>query len=350
MGGAEVQTTILAQALKRRGLRVAHIVYPVTEPRPAEASSPTLIERSEWRRQGPLGELAETAAIWHGLYRADAKAYIVRGGGGHLIAASSFCRALRRRLLFSSSSELDFDFARADRNPRTLKLYKASLRFADDLVVQTRQQRELARGAFPGREPVVIPSFAEPAPRANGTGEYFLWADRLVEYKLPDRYVQLAEALPDARFRMVAAVNNETPPGMAERIESAAQRLPNLELLPPRPRSRLLEEMQQAVAVVKTSRIEGMPNAFLEAWARGVPVLSLNVDPDAKIEDNRIGVAAGGSLERLIAAAATLWANPEERLAIGERARRFIEDVHSPEAVADRWVALLDGRWATDAA
>src|SRR3954470_9503549 len=201
MGGAEVQATVLAHALKRRGLRVAHIVYPVKEPRPAEASSPTLVERSEWRRQGPLGELAETAAIWHGLYRADAEAYIVRGGSGHLIAASSFCRALRRRLLVASSSELDFDFTRADRNPRTLKLYKGSLRLADDLVVQTRQQRELARRAFPDREPVVIPSFAVPALSADGTGKYFLSADRLVEYKLPDRYVELAEALPDARFR-----------------------------------------------------------------------------------------------------------------------------------------------------
>jgi glycosyltransferase involved in cell wall biosynthesis len=343
MGGAEVQTTMLAHALKRRGLRVAHIVYPVKEPRRVDASSPTLVERSEWRRQGPLGELAETAAIWRGLRRADADAYIVRGGGGHVIAASSFCRALRRRLLFSSSSELDFDFARADRNPRTLRLYRASLRLADDLVVQTRQQRELVRRVLPDRDPVVIPSFAEPAPTPNGRGSYFLWADRLVEYKLPDRYVELAEALPDARFRMVAAVSNETPPGMAERIESAAERLPNLELLPPRPRSELLEEMQQAVAVVKTSRVEGMPNAFLEAWARGVPVLSLNVDPDRKIENNRIGVAAGGSMERFIAAAATLWGDPDERRAIGERARRFIRDVHSPEAVADRWVALLEG-------
>jgi glycosyltransferase involved in cell wall biosynthesis len=343
MGGAEVQTTMLAHALKRRGLRVAHIVYPVKEPRRVDASSPTLVERSEWRRQGPLGELAETAAIWRGLRRADADAYIVRGGGGHVIAASSFCRALRRRLLFSSSSELDFDFARPDRNPRTLRLYRASLRLADDLVVQTRQQRELVRRVFPDRDPVVIPSFAEAAPAGNGKGSYFLWADRLVEYKLPDRYVELAEALPDARFRMVAAVSNETPPGMAERIESAAERLPNLELLPPRPRSELLEEMQQAVAVVKTSRVEGMPNAFLEAWARGVPVLSLNVDPDRKIENNRIGVAAGGSMERFIAAAATLWGDPDERRAIGERARRFIRDVHSPEAVADRWVALLEG-------
>jgi glycosyltransferase involved in cell wall biosynthesis len=100
--------------------------------------------------------------------------------------------------------------------------------------------------------------------------------------------------------------------------------------------------MGNAVAVVKTSRVEGMPNTFLEAWARGVPVLSLNVDPDAKIASNDIGVAADGSMERLIDAATSLWRDPELRTATGERARRFIRDVHSPDAVADRWVALLE--------
>jgi glycosyltransferase involved in cell wall biosynthesis len=129
---------------------------------------------------------------------------------------------------------------------------------------------------------------------------------------------------------------------MAERVEAAAERLPNLELLPPRPRSELLEEMRGAVALVKTSRVEGMPNGFLEAWARGVPVLSLNVDPDAKIANNDIGVVADGSMQRLIEAAASLWRDPELRTAIGERARRFVVDVHSPEVVADRWVALLE--------
>jgi glycosyltransferase involved in cell wall biosynthesis len=344
MGGAEVQTTMLAHALQSRGLRVAHIVYPVKEPRRVDSSTPSLVERSEWQGQRRLGELAETTAIWRGLRRAEADAYIVRGGGGHVIAASLFCRAMRRRFIFSSSSELDFDFERPDRNPRTLRLCRTSLRLADELVVQTRQQAELVRRAFPDRDPIVIPSFAEPAPSANGNGQYFLWADRLVEYKLPDRYIELAEALPNARFRMVGAANNETPPGMAERIEAAAERLPNLELLPPRPRSQLLDEMLQAVAVVKTSRIEGMPNAFLEAWARGVPVLSLNVDPDAKIEDNDLGVAARGSMERLVGAAASLWDDPVRRQATGERARRFIQEVHSPEAVADRWVALLERR------
>jgi glycosyltransferase involved in cell wall biosynthesis len=342
MGGAEVQATKLAHALKAKGLRVAHVVYPVPEPRRVDASSPTLVERSEWQGARRLGQLAESGAIWRGLQRADAEAYIVRGSGGHVIAASTFCRARGRRFVFSSSSELDFDFARPDRNHRLLQVYKASLRLAARLALQTEQQREMALRALPNCDPVVIPSFAEPAPSANGAGKYFLWVDRLVEYKLPDRYVELAEALPDARFRMIASLMSETPPGMAERIEAAAERLPNLELLPPRPRSELLEEMRDAVAVIKTSRVEGMPNGFLEAWARGVPVLSLHVDPDAKIANNDIGVAADGSMERLIEAAASLWRDPALRTAMGERARRFIQDVHSPEAVADRWVALLE--------
>jgi glycosyltransferase involved in cell wall biosynthesis len=338
MGGAEVQATMIAHALKAKGLRVAHLVYPVPEPRRVDDSSPTLVERSQW--QGGL--LAETKAIWRCFGRADAKAYIVRGSGGHVIAASSFCRARGRRFVFSSSSELDFDFARPDRNRRMLQIYKTSLRLAARLALQTEQQRELAMRALPGSDPVVIPSFAEPAPSENGAGQYFLWVDRLVEYKLPDRYVELAEALPEARFRMVACPGAETPPGMAERIEAAAERLPNLELFPSRPRNELLEEMRHAVAVVKTSRVEGMPNAFLEAWARGVPVLSLNVDPDSKIANNDIGVAADGSMERLTEAAARLWRDPEQRTAVGERARRFVQEVHSPDAVADRWVALLE--------
>ena len=127
----------------------------------------------------------------------------MRGSGGHVIAAATFCRARRRRFVFSSSSELDFDFERPDRNARMLQVYKANLRLAARLALQTERQRELALRALPDSDPVVIPSFAEPAPSSNGGGDYFLWVDRLVEYKLPDRYVELAEALPDARFRMI---------------------------------------------------------------------------------------------------------------------------------------------------
>lgn len=341
IGGAELQTTLIARGLVERGLRVAHVVYPVKDPAPLEPPAPTLVEREEWRGAGRLGPLAEGRAVWKGLRAADGDVYVVRGSGGHLIAAAAFCRAARRRLVFSTSNDLDFDFARPDRNPSVLRLYRYSIGRADRVVVQTRQQKSLAREVLPQLDPVVIPSFAQPADPAEAEPEYFLWADRLVEYKQPERYLELAQALPDLRFRMVAVPTSETSPRLEKDVRDVAAQLPNLELLPTRPRKQLLEELEHAAAVVTTSRAEGMPNTFLEAWARGIPVLSLSVDPDARIADNDIGIVAGDSMDRMAQGAQALW-DGGRRAEMGARAREFVRSVHSPEAVADRWYELLE--------
>jgi len=54
--------------------------------------------------------------------------------------------------------------------------------------------------------------------------------------------------------------------------------------------------------VINTSNFEGFPNIFLEAWATGVPVISLNVDPGNVIKKRRLGICCEGSLERMKAA------------------------------------------------
>lgn len=341
-GGAELQTTLLAGALAERGLRVAHIVYPVRCPRPLDPPAPTLVERAPWRGDRRLGELAEGAAIWRSMARADARAYVIRGGGGHVAPAAAFCRARRRRLVFSASIDLDFDFERRDRKRWLMGVYRLAVRRADRIVVQTGQQGELARRALPDRDPLLIPSFAQPAEPAAGEPRHFLWSGRIVDYKLPERYVELAEALPEARFLMVATAPSDVDRERLELVRAAGRRLPNLEVLPERPRKQVLEEISRAAAVVTTSRAEGMPNTFLEAWARGVPALSLHVDPDGRIASHGLGIAAGGSMERLIEGAAALWDDRALREELGGRARDFVREVHSPDAVGGRWGALLD--------
>jgi glycosyltransferase involved in cell wall biosynthesis len=142
---------------------------------------------------------------------------------------------------------------------------------------------------------------------------------------------------------MIGASTEESPKGYEEEVRRSAAQVPNLELLPPRPREELLAEVRRAAAVVTTSSIEGMPNTFLEAWARGIPVLSLEVDPDRRLADDGLGLLAEGSMERFTEQAAALWRDSELRAEIGERGRRFVERTHSPDAVADRWVKLLRG-------
>src|SRR2546423_11999661 len=89
-------------------------------------------------------------------------------------------------------------------------------------------------------------------------------------------------------------------PELAAALAEAVASLPNLELLAPRPRGRLGPLIDRAVAIVSTSRTEGMPNVFLEGWSRGVPALALAHDPDGVLEREQLGCFAYGSQVRLV--------------------------------------------------
>jgi glycosyltransferase involved in cell wall biosynthesis len=349
-GGAEVQTVLLARALTARGLDVAHVVYPIPDPVPLQPPAPTLVERRPPSGRSRLHAVRELLNIRPALSEADARIVVVRGGGGYVVPAAAWCTRRDRAFVFAASNELDFDLSRSDRRRSTLRAYGRAVRRARRLVVQTQRQAELACGAFPSLEPIVIPSFAEPAEQTSAEPEYFLWSDRLTEYKRPEKYVELAAALPEAHFRMVVLETTETSSELRDRIQAAAQALPNLELMPRRPRTEALAEMTKAIAIVKTSEVEGMPNTFLEAWARGVPTLSLSVDPDDRITERGAGLLAKGSMERLIEGARRLREDPELRARLGAGGRDFVRSHHSLDAVADRWAELLSELLVDDGA
>jgi glycosyltransferase involved in cell wall biosynthesis len=142
---------------------------------------------------------------------------------------------------------------------------------------------------------------------------------------------------------MVFWTTDETEPGLLERVERAGRDLDNLELSGKLPRERVTELIARAPAVVSTSEAEGMPNVFLEAWARAVPVLSLDYDPDGLIESEGLGLVAHDGQEELARAAASLWADPDLRARLGLAGREHVIAQHSPEAVGARWAEAIRG-------
>jgi glycosyltransferase involved in cell wall biosynthesis len=345
-GGAERQMMLLAKALSSRGVQVAHIVFQPQDPI-ALPSHLTLVRREEDAGKRSLaGGLQEAVRIWRALKVADARVTIVRMATPAVGVAALYCKLHRRRLIFSSANDSDFiPAATSDRSlSRALSraLYRLGVRLADVVVVQSRDQVSLARRRFPGlREIVHIPSFCEPADKPDDEVEQgsLLWIGRITAEKAPLRYVELARALPDGRFTMIPIELRASREH--QQLRQAVRGIENLELGERLPHPQLMNMISRAVAVVNTSKVEGLPNVFLEAWARGIPVLSLECDPDGVIARRGLGIAASGSWDRFVAGARELLDGGLARAELSHRTRAYIEEVHSIDSVAARWADVI---------
>jgi glycosyltransferase involved in cell wall biosynthesis len=328
----------LTSQLSDRGLRVCHIVFDY--PAMQERNGIRLVRQSAERYQKKW--VSYPPVLWRALDEADARVYIQRGAGFETGVIAAYTRAHARRFVFSSSSMIDFQAAPDIPSPSARYAYRLGLRHADALVVQTDEQKRVAPGTDASRLSV-IRSFCDLPPEpARRERDAFLWIGGLIDYKQPLAYLTLAERLPQARFRMVVHDRGERWAGLATEVRARAAKMPNVEIVEHMSRDRLLPLYERSLAVVNTSLLEGFPNTFMEAWARGTPVLSLHVDPDATIETYGLGRAGGGSLDRIVDAAASLWQRRDSIEDLAATARAYIAEVHDPVRIATQWAQLIE--------
>jgi glycosyltransferase involved in cell wall biosynthesis len=342
-GGAENQVLLIARELVRRGLRICVIAFDVPgSSLPSSVDGIDVSVRPAYLARKRLGKLREVNGIRRAVFGCDAAVLVARVAAPDIGFVGLFAKLSRRRFVYSSANVSDFDLARIEPKRHNRLLFALGVRLADQIVVQTDEQALLSRERF-NRSPVTIRSIAEPAPERRREPEALLWIGRAVFYKRPLAFIDLARSLPDARFWMVAvpSPNARGGPELMASLEREAAAVPNLELLPPRPREELMELIDRAVAVVNTADHEGMPNVFLEGWARGVPALALTHDPDGVIERHGLGAFAAGDSARFVELARDLWDTRGARADVASQCRRYVLEHHSPQAVAAAWQDAL---------
>ena len=138
----------------------------------------------------------------------------------------------------------------------------------------------------------------------------------------------------------------ESDPGFARGVRERAARLPNVAFFDyvPFPETEAL--FARALLFVNTSRSEGFPNTFVQAWKHGTPVLSLEIDPDRVIAANGLGSACDGDPARMRGELAALLEHPARWEACSRNALSYVREHHDirRQIEADKRVLLALGR------
>ena len=343
-GGAETQAGFLARAFESAGAKVTLVVANKKESDPL----PYRTENAFASEDGVPGLrffYPRMHGIVEAMQRADADVYYQRNAGAVTGIAAWYCQRHNRVFVYGAGSDTDFSMREVIMSGtsswRDRFLYMYGLRRADGIVVQNEQQAKACREAI-HREARVIPNGIAVT---NGdrfearSGGPVTWIGALRPVKQPALFLELARKLPDLRFVMVGGPV-DSDPGHAANIRAEARDIPNLTLtgrVAPEEVSRILAGSS---ALVNTSRFEGFPNAFLEAWTAGVPIVSL-VDVDDVLTRERVGVVCD-NVESLARELARLTADPAQLRAMGDRARELVRGRYSPEVLGPQYLQYFD--------
>ncbi|WP_051554390.1 glycosyltransferase family 4 protein [Desulfobulbus elongatus] len=337
IGGSELQQKLIGEALSAKGAQVSFISHDVGQPDFLHRGGLTFI-KSFAPSAGLPGirffhpRLTE---IWKALIKADADVCYCRAAGFLPGVLTLFCRIYRKKFVFAGASDTDFlPDHHIIPTQRDKLLYRFGIRRADAIVVQSAKQQALLRANF-GRDGIVIRNFHDGEARILPESErrVILWVSTIRSLKRPMLFIQLAQALPQERFVMIGGRDGSNPE-LFQSVSEQCAALPNLEFLGFQPLEVTERYFDQSKLFVNTSEHEGFPNTFLQAWRRGIPVVSF-VDPDDVIRNNSLGCVVIGDQSLPEVVRSVLDAPPD-----AEKIRVYFQKNHA-SGVAEQYLHVF---------
>ena len=166
----------------------------------------------------------------------------------------------------------------------------------------------------------------------------FLWIARCQPIKRPHLFLDLVEALPEARCAMICPAEDRA---LWADVSERAARLPNLCFLERVPYHEVQAWYDRAEIFVNTSTWEGFANAFIQAGQGEAGLLSLAVNTDGLLDRFGAGYCAGDDPARLHALARLLLTEASERRKCQLGAARFVAEWHDNDRNVDAFLAGL---------
>lgn len=238
------------------------------------------------------------------------------GNNGTTSQVIADCQRLgiRTVLCIASDSDLSLEYVPGDYSLNDYNMPKWMAHYAienaDQIFVQTESQLSALEGRFARRgelirNPVQIAADDPKCWPERNTRDIILWIGRSDTFhKRPLLLLELAKRCSDLPFIMIV---NKTHAKVFDTLQAECPA--NLTIIESVPHKEIWDYYRRARVFVSTSVYEGFPNTFLQCAVAGVPVASLEVDPEGILSQRGCGLLAGESIDKLERDIRSLWSD-----------------------------------------
>ena len=223
------------------------------------------------------------------------------------------------------------------------RMNRWALSRADAVIVQHEDQLELARKSLKTDVQMIYNSY----PIRNThpiewdiPSPVVLWAAEFRKLKRAHMVPAIARLMPNVQFLMAGGPGDKK---LYEDIRKSSKDLDNLKMLGHIPFEDIDRYFTAADIFLNTSKSEGFPNTFLQAWAAEIPVVSAEVNPHNLLSKKEIGLVGDGSVESVVHNLSYILENRATKEKIVKNAVQRLIDNHSVNAAVNQYEALFSG-------
>jgi len=328
VGGPSVQQVFLAAELHRHNNKIIFITYGNDEKKIECFGDYKIIKVYKREDTSNLSFFTKIWYIWSAMKIAKADCYIHRSGAAGVV--SLYCMIYRKKFVRYISSDAEVN----NKNINILNYFDKlgnwlDFKLANIIIAQSEFQQKMIKQNF-GKDCDIIKT-AFPLPiltqKNKDNSPIILWVSTIREIKQPELFLKLAKSIPEGKFQMIGGIDDSNP-AFYEYIKKESQKISNLQFIGFVPFSEINSYFETSSIFVNTSKYEGFPNAFIQAWMNKVPTISLNVDPDSIICNNKMGFHSK-TFDQLVIDVKTLLDNSRLLDEMSENAYRYVEKEHN---------------------
>lgn len=217
-------------------------------------------------------------------------------------------------------------------------LYGIALRFVNGIVFQTNYQKKIFNNKHNIKNTVIRNIFIPPAGFKDTPLKDIevLWVGTFDDKKQPEKLLQITKEMKHRHFTVISKATDDKYLETEKTIKS----FPNVDYLGRVPFDQIQSFYNRAKVLICTSKEEGFPNVFLQAWYGKCAIISLQFRCDGILEKKNCGLVSD-SIQKMIKDIDTLLDNETYRNSLIQNGTQHLLSEHNPHLVVSQYVSFL---------